>query len=48
MKLRRVVVAAICSKHNDEDSVRELGVKLLLRWGLVRASPEDLLLAAQL
>ena len=29
-------------------SVRELGVRLLLRWGIVKASPEDLLLAAQL
>ena len=29
-------------------NVREFGVRLLLCWGIVKASPEDLLLAAQL
>ena len=44
MQLRRILVAMI---EQVEGPARELTVKLLLRWGLIRASAEDLLLAAQ-
>ena len=44
MQLRRLLVAVI---EQDVGETRALSVKLLLRWGLMRASAEDLLLAAQ-
>ena len=43
MQLRRILVANI---GLVEGEARELTVKLLLRLGLIRASAEDLLLAA--
>lgn len=46
-KLRRVVLSAI-ERADTDPKTRELSIKLLLRWGLLRASAEDLLLAARL
>ena len=45
MQLRRALLAKI---DEFDGETRELVVKLLLRWGLIRASAEDILLAAQL
>ena len=45
MQLRRILLAMI---EQVEGPARELTVKLLFRWGMIRASAEDLLLAAQL
>ena len=43
MQLRRLLVTVI---EQDAGETRALSVKLLLRWGLMRACAEDLLLAA--
>lgn len=45
MQLRRVMVGAI--QWGDQE-VKELAIKVLMRFGIVRASAEDLLLALQL
>lgn len=46
-KLRSIVLAVLNSEQADTE-LKTLCVKLILRWGIVRASGEDLLLAAQL
>ena len=45
MQLRRIMVGSI--QYGDVQ-VKELAIKTLLRLGVIRASPEDLMLAAQL
>ena len=45
LQLRRVLLKYI---EQAEGVAREQSIRLLLRWGLIRASAEDLLLAAQL
>ena len=46
-RLRRVILSAISSSGKEiEPELRELCVRLFLRMGLIRASAEDLLLAA--
>ena len=45
MQLRRILTNAI---HFGDQKVRELGLQALCRFGVTRASAEDLLLAVQL
>lgn len=45
MNLRRVLMYAL---EHGEESLKAPIVKLLFRWGMVRASAEDLMLASQL
>ena len=46
-KLRQILLTVINSDQTDQE-LKTLCVRLILRWGLVRGSAEDLLLAAQL
>ena len=43
LQLRRVLVRTV---EQTDGELREMAIRLLLRWGLIRASSEDLLLAA--
>lgn len=47
LKLRQIVMSLVNSDNVDLD-LKTICVKLLLSWGLARASAEDLLLATQL
>lgn len=46
MHLRRILVSTIQSQKSEPE-LRELCVRLLFRIGLIRASPEDLVLAGK-
>jgi hypothetical protein len=46
MQMRRILLTVL--GKTDDGEARSLIVRLLLRWGVIRASSEDLLLAAQL
>ena len=45
MQMRRILLSVL--ERSEDQEARQLIVRLLLRWGVVRASAEDLLLAAQ-
>ena len=45
MQMRRILLTVL--ERTDDQEARQLIVRLLLRWGVIRASAEDLLLAAQ-
>ena len=48
-KLRKILMAILESSEQEADEeLKTLCLRLILRWGIVRASAEDLLLAAQL
>ena len=46
-KLRRIILEAL-DQISDDAELQVLATRVFLRWGLIRASPEDLLLAASL
>ena len=43
--MRRILLTVL--ERTDDQEARQLIVRLLLKWGVIRASAEDLLLAAQ-
>ena len=45
MQMRRILLSVL--ERSEDQEARQLIARLLLRWGVVRASAEDLLLAAQ-